>query len=377
MGFFDSGKNVTNQMLRSLGLQLVRTDTLDRLTAASRSGPPVEAPKDPEPVLAPAPTAVVDPVEAAFQSSIAGNKFRVAPQDGEASETVSKTYLTTLQRESAALRVQGDELVRLRRTVELLSAGETTPSLAAQSQEGRSRPVGDGIYVPIYDFDGLRNDPYIIHNHDFMRDPRFVAAYKRAIKATVIDHRYYWRVHVALWCASIALKLEGDFVECGVWKSLLSTAIVSYFGWNDVGKKFFLFDTFRGVDEVQLTDEELINIPHFRIGYVEDIYDHVVRNFAEFKDVVITRGSVPGTLTSVKIDKVAYLSIDMNNVAPEIAAANYFWDRLSPGAPVLLDDYGFVRYEAQKQAFDAFAAEHGTSILALPTGQGLMMKPYS
>jgi hypothetical protein len=377
MALIDTGKTITNQMLRSFGLQLVRTDTLDQLTAASRRGPAVEPPKEPEPVKAPAPAAAVDPVDAAFRDSIEANKFRMAPQEGEASETVSKAYLTTLQRESAALRAQGDELVRLRRTVELLSSGGPATASAAPAQREEVGPAGDGIYVPIYDFDGLRNDPYVIHNHDFMRDPRFVAAYKRAVQATVIDHHYYWRVHVALWCASLALKLEGDFVECGVWKGLLSTAIASYFGWNDVGKKFFLFDTFRGVDEVQLADEELINIPHFRIGYGEDIYDHVVKNFSEFKDVVITRGSVPDTLTSVDIGKVAYLSIDMNNVAPEIAAANYFWDRLSPGAPVLLDDYGFVRYETQKQAFDAFAAEHGTTILALPTGQGLMMKPYS
>ncbi|MGJ4897720.1 MULTISPECIES: TylF/MycF/NovP-related O-methyltransferase [unclassified Bradyrhizobium] len=298
----------------------------------------------------------------------------MVPRDGEPVETVSRAYLTTLQRESAALRVQGDELVQLRRTVELLSAGGAAVQ-QSPPQSGQEAPAGDGIYVPIYDFDGLRNDPHVIHNHDFMREPRFVAAYKRAVQSTVIDHRYYWRVHVALWCASLALRLEGDFVECGVWKGLLSTAIASYFDWNSVGRKFFLFDTFRGVDETQLADEELINIPHFRIGYGEDIYDHVVRNFAEFKDVVITRGSVPETLTSVDIGKVAYLSIDMNNAAPEIAAANYFWDKLSPGAPILLDDYGFVRYEAQKAAFDAFAAERGVAILALPTGQGLMIKP--
>ena len=65
----------------------------------------------------------------------------------------------------------------------------------------------------------------------------------------------------------------------------------------------------------------------------------------------------------------------MNNATPEIAAVNHFWDKLQPGAPVLLDDYGFVRYEVQKQAFDAWAAEHGVEILALPTGQGLIIKP--
>ncbi|MDU6669996.1 MAG: polysaccharide deacetylase, partial [Bradyrhizobium sp.] len=286
MGLIAAGKNATNQMLRSFGLQLVRTETIDRLAAVARA-PVVPEPQPPAAaVVTPAAPVVVDPVaqqvEIAFQSSVEANKFRMTPRDGEPVETVSRAYLTTLQRESAALRAQGDELVRLRRTVELLSAGGASAQSPSSPSVEVERPAGDGIYVPVYDFDGLRNDPYIVHNHDFMRDPRFVAAYKRAVQATVIDHRYYWRVHVALWCASLALRLDGDFVECGVWKGLLSTAIASYYDWNKVGRKFFLFDTFRGVDETQLADEELINIPHFRIGYGEDIYDHVVRNFAEF-----------------------------------------------------------------------------------------------
>lgn len=84
---------------------------------------------------------------------------------------------------------------------------------------------------------------------------------------------------------------------------------------------------------------------------------------------------MPATLSTADIGDVAYLSIDMNNATPEIAAANYFWDRLRPGAPILLDDYGFVRYEVQKQAFDEWAAQRGVQILALPTGQGLIIKP--
>lgn len=375
MGLIATGKRVTNQMLGLLGLQLVRKDTLARLTTMEQSDVRTKAP---EPAAAPvaASDSIAQQVENSFQSSVKAHNFCMAPRDDEPSETVSKAYLTTLQRESAALRVQGDELVRLRRTVELMSAGAPgAQQPSGQSSGGGSNPA-EGIYRPVYDFVGLRTDPYVIHNHDFMRDPRFVAAYQRAGQAGSIEH-HYWRVHVALWCASLGLKLNGAFVECGVWKGVLSTAIASYFGWNDLGRKFFLFDTFRGIDETQLADEELNNMPHFRIGFGEDIYDHVVRNFAEFKDVVIIRGSVPGTLPSANIDKVAYLSIDMNNTAPEIAAANYFWDRLSPGAPILLDDYGFVRYEAQKRAFDAFAAERGIEILALPTGQGLMIKPPS
>ena len=74
-------------------------------------------------------------------------------------------------------------------------------------------------------------------------------------------------------------------------------------------------------------------------------------------------------MNDVEIEKVSFISIDMNCVGPEIAA-NFFWPKMVAGAFMLLDDYGFVRYEEQKSGFDAFAAERGTSVLALPSGRG-------
>jgi hypothetical protein len=65
----------------------------------------------------------------------------------------------------------------------------------------------------------------------------------------------------------------------------------------------------------------------------------------------------------------------MNCAPPEIAAADHFWDRLSPGAVMLLDDYGYYGFTPQKEAFDEFARRRGIAICALPTGQGLIVKP--
>jgi hypothetical protein len=41
---------------------------------------------------------------------------------------------------------------------------------------------------------------------------------------------------------------------------------------------------------------------------------------------------------------------------------------------MLLDDYGWAAHAAQKRAWDAWAAQAGVMILALPTGQGLVQK---
>ena len=47
-----------------------------------------------------------------------------------------------------------------------------------------------------------------------------------------------------------------------------------------------------------------------------------------------------------------------------------------PGGIILLDDYGWRDHEAQKSGWDEFARDRGVQILTMPTGQGLLIKPY-
>ena len=65
----------------------------------------------------------------------------------------------------------------------------------------------------------------------------------------------------------------------------------------------------------------------------------------------------------------------MNSSTPEVAALDALWPRLTPGAVVLFDDWGYSGFEPQHEAMGAFAREHGLPIASLPTGQGLLLKP--
>ena len=53
-------------------------------------------------------------------------------------------------------------------------------------------------------------------NFGFGRDPGFLAAVGRNI-AMPPDKSRIWRLHTLVWAARHALKLPGDFVECGVF----------------------------------------------------------------------------------------------------------------------------------------------------------------
>ncbi|OQA34719.1 MAG: Macrocin O-methyltransferase [Betaproteobacteria bacterium ADurb.Bin341] len=273
------------------------------------------------------------------------------------------------------------ELQQLRHAVQ----GAAAPVASADLLELLSQPVPSpsrpaaGLYTPIFSYDGLINDPKVIHNHDFMRNPRYIKAYEVAERALGYDHKMFWRLHVALWCATQAQKLPGDFVECGVWRGFLATAIMNYIPWPSEDKQFYLFDTWEGLDERFLTEGERNNkakLEHFKPYYANQ-YESVKTHFSNYPNVHLIKGSVPETLGTVEIGSISYLSLDMNCAPPELAAAEYFWDRIVPGGMILLDDYGFVSYEDQKRGFDDFAAKHGVEILALPTGQGLLIKPAS
>ncbi|MGO9566339.1 MAG: TylF/MycF/NovP-related O-methyltransferase [Desulfomonilaceae bacterium] len=221
---------------------------------------------------------------------------------------------------------------------------------------------------------------YSIHAHEFMSDPSFRRAYERGVLAAGQDYHWRWRVHIGLWAAHSASKLNGDFVECGVNRGFLSSAIMEYLNWDSLDKIFYLLDTFSGLDARYVSNEEIKsgaldrNMQDLRSGFYIDNISTVRENFSQWKNLRIIQGPVPETLDSVETERVAYLHLDMNCSPPEVAAFNYFWPRLVPGAFILLDDYAQPVYGQQKSAMDGAARTKGLQIASLPTGQGLLIK---
>jgi len=224
---------------------------------------------------------------------------------------------------------------------------------------------------PTYNADGL----ITIHNCDFIKEERFARAYHSGKETGSWGGvEVQWRAFVACWAANKGATLEGDFVECGVNKGGLALTVMDYVNFKDMPHKtFYLLDTFEGLAEKYISEEEK-KLGRTAGGY-EECYDSVKKTFKEFTNVEIIRGTVPDTLPLVKTNKVCYLSIDMNCAEPEIAAAEFFWDKLVSGAVMVLDDYGWTNHIGQKRAFDNFAIKHNVEILSLPTGQGLIFKP--
>jgi O-methyltransferase len=213
----------------------------------------------------------------------------------------------------------------------------------------------------------------------FLEDPVFKSAWQKAVAGAeygwsglIPDIR--WRTHIALWAARRGLMLEGDFVECGVYTGLMSLTLCHAVEFQKLDRKFFLFDTYDGIPVEGLPDEERRLAEEMNKGMYKDVYAEVQKHFAPFPNAVLVRGRLPETLDTVKLSRIAYLSIDLNNATAERPCIERLWPLLSQGATVVIDDYAHKGHRPQYDMWNEFAAKTRTPIVTLPTGQGLMIK---
>ena len=169
-------------------------------------------------------------------------------------------------------------------------------------------------------------------------------------------------------------------MECGVNAGFVRSAFMQRLDRGRVAKRFYLADTFNGPVVTQFSEKEvglgrlqLAENAMARGAYVTDV-DRVRANFAEWLNVKPVQGVVPAVLAGLGIEKVAFLHLDMECAYPERAAVEHFWNRLSPGAMVLLDDYAYVGNDGLAQAINEAAAPFGAEVLSSPTRQWLIMK---
>lgn len=220
----------------------------------------------------------------------------------------------------------------------------------------------------------------------FLREPRFAAAFA-AIMTTYEYDQYRspqgisWRLHTLTWAANAALALpSADFVECGVFKGDMSWVIGQVTEFAATGRRFHLYDSFAGFDPALSSAGDFPDAPGFydfaqRTYSTPGLYEDVTARFREMPCFCIHPGFLPAALDHAGApDRIGFLHIDLNSPAAEIACLERLFDRVIPGGMIVLDDYGWSLYRAQKQAEDAFFAERGYLVLELPTGQGLVVK---
>lgn len=218
----------------------------------------------------------------------------------------------------------------------------------------------------------------------FLNDEQFLKTFKKIYGNHQYDqydsaHTISWRLHTLVWAAQNALALEGDFIECGVFKGDFSFFVVELIDFGNQPKTFYLFDTFDGFSAEFSSAQDYPDSPGF-LSMANDvyknpeIYEEVIKKFKNYPNVKIVKGAIPYSLENNIPEKIAFLHIDLNSPAAETAALNILFERVVKNGIIIFDDYGWYLFRKQKEAADSFMKIHGYSILELPTGQGLVIK---
>ncbi len=263
----------------------------------------------------------------------------------------------------------------------LKSITQTKPSSVTSPQPSQPTPPPKSFDQHAQDkrFTFSADGLWTTHNASFLQDERFKASYELGAQSghricQPQDLHIEWRVYLCCWAAQQALKLPGDFVECGVSTGIVSRAVANYVDFGRHAKRYWLVDTFEGIPLHQASAQERKLAESKNQRHYYDCSEEVRKHFSRYPNVEVIKGCVPRVLQTLNIPTVAFLHIDMNIAEPEVQAMRHFWDKLSPGGLVVFDDYASMAHQAQKVALDDFAAAHNFSILALPTGQGLAIK---
>lgn len=212
----------------------------------------------------------------------------------------------------------------------------------------------------------------------FRNEKRFYDIFKKYCENSE-DSSRMWRLHTLCWAAQKALSIDGDFVECGVYRGFFSSVVYDYIEFTKSTKTFWLYDTFKGFSP------KYTNSTDFRFGKIfmeiakseygiTDHFTFVKARFSSCENVKVIQGVLPDILNAQCPDKISYLHIDLNSPKAEFLTLEYLYPRVVSGGVLIFDDYGWENFKKQQEAVDKFFLNKGENVFELPTGQGLVIK---
>ena len=171
-------------------------------------------------------------------------------------------------------------------------------------------------------------------------------------------------------------KIEGDFVECGVWKGGSSMmAALSFLSLGDTKRKFLLYDTYEGMSEPTEKDVDFKNDSAFKnwkkikeektLEMCYNTLDEVeinMRATAYPSDKIqFIKGKVEDTIPANLPGKIAILRLDTDWYESTYHELKHLYPLVQSGGVLIIDDYGY--WKGAREAVDQYFKEENISPL--------------
>jgi O-methyltransferase len=172
-------------------------------------------------------------------------------------------------------------------------------------------------------------------------------------------------------------KIEGDFVECGVWRGgSTMAAIDTLLKAGDKSREIYLYDTYEGMSEPTEHDkvftgtgaEELMNTTDKNDPtsvWCYSTIDEVQKNVGSLNypagKVHFVKGKVEDSIPQTLPGKIALLRLDTDWYESTAHELKHLYPLLVPGGVIIIDDYG--HWEGARKAVDEYIAAEKLPLL--------------
>ncbi|MCX7018839.1 MAG: class I SAM-dependent methyltransferase [Candidatus Sumerlaeota bacterium] len=159
-------------------------------------------------------------------------------------------------------------------------------------------------------------------------------------------------------------KIEGAFVECGVWRGgSVMAMMIALRQQGDDSRDFFLYDTFAGMTEPGPEDgKEELRLYHKTLDWclspMEETQANVCSTGYPRDRIYFIKGKVEDTLSDGEHAPamIALLRLDTDWYESTRHELVHLFPRLQPGGVMIIDDYGC--WQGCKQAVDEYIEEN-------------------
>jgi O-methyltransferase len=170
----------------------------------------------------------------------------------------------------------------------------------------------------------------------------------------------------------------GPTAEVGCFRGLSSFLLCHLIRQGSpgfTGATHSIIDSFEGLGAPVEADELP---PDVEGRFSTTSVEHVRRTLADFPDVEIHQGWVPGAFSMLPERRYRFVHVDVDLYQPTRDSLEYFYPRLHAGAMIVVDDFGpwpgGGRYPGCSKAVTEFCEHRDLAFAALTTGNAVIVR---
>jgi hypothetical protein len=172
-------------------------------------------------------------------------------------------------------------------------------------------------------------------------------------------------------------NIQGDFVECGVWRggsSMMIALALQHFSASD--RKIYLYDTFEGMSaptehdkrfdgftaEAELAQsDKAVATSVWCVADLNDVQQNMRLTAYPFANLHFVQGKVEDTIPQTLPSGIALLRLDTDWYASTYHELVHLYPLLAQNAPLIIDDYG--HWQGAREAVDTYFKEKNLTVL--------------